>query len=365
MLYPLADLTLVTLAALVMLSRQGMYRAPWLFVVASFFARLLANALFGLSAASGQYYPEGTTSLLTSFASSLYLACYGTYALGVYVFDIIRRREDPLPKSKPVVEQGILAGERELTANTSALLFTDENDMVIQTSENFRFIMRQASGADINGTPLQTVLGITNEEYNTFKNTLITQKSVHDFAVRPSHLGKLARAWLTAIPSYDVLKRFNGMNMVVRIFSESRAGTLLTYEERALVEGILAAAGAQGEDSRQLMVDYFNANYKMLCDLAVRNSGLRVVTEMTNQLNNFALRNKWTVRVENREIMLTGKLELRDVGKIIRALLLSARGQVARAIGPEIVEKETTRFNLAIDVSTRALVDQYKLGGMA
>ncbi len=349
LLYALADLGLLFLLGRIILAQWEKFGGPWKYLAIAFTMKFLGEAVIQFPANQGMGFP-------LSLANFFHSAWYGFAALGLFLYDVVLTfRAAP---SSPV------ASRDELSPNASALLFTDEQDNVIKTSINFRYVMRLPDSIATAGTPLHTVLGIPELIYQDFKRQLRKQGNAKKYVMEPSYFRAGHKAWVTAIASLDQQRRYNGMDLVVQVVAEGVAGAGLTNEERALVENIFYISGVAGEDSENLLITYFNIHYRMLSGLAAQYEGSRRAAGLSDRVNQVAKQQKLMVRVLEQEINVTGDVKLDDLGKSVSILLAAAREYISGPAGSEIVLRETEYLHREADRSTKSLIKKYNLARM-
>lgn len=348
-LYALADLGLLFLLGSILLSQSGKFSGPWPYFALAFGLKFLGEAIIA--------YPSNfAAGFLLSFANLFHYAWYGLAAFGLFTYETVLTY--PFESPKPVLKTD------EAAPNASALLFTDEQDRVIKTSLNFRYITRLPDSISITGTPVQKVLGISDAVLQDLKNQIRKQGSVKKYVIEPSYFPSGSKAWITAIASSDQIRRYTGMNMVVQVLTESLAGASLTNEERALVENIFYLSGVSGEDVETLLITYFNTHYKMLAKLAVEYEGSRRAAGLSSIVNQVAKQQKLLVRVLEQELNVPENVKLDDLGKSISTLLAAGREYLSGLAGGETIQKETERLHREAGPSTKALIKKYNLARM-
>jgi len=349
LLYALADLGLLFLLGSIILAQWGKFGGPWKYFAVALGVKFLGEAVIQFPSNLGMGFP-------LSFANFSHYAWYGFAAFGLFMYDTVLAFQVAPPR--PV------ASRNAISPNASALVFTDEQDNVIKTSINFRYVMRLPDSIVTAGTPLHKVLGIPESVYQDFKRQLRKQGNVKKYAMEPSYFRAGHNAWITAIASSDQQRRYNGMDLVVQVVTEGVAGAGLTNEERALVENIFYLSGVAGEDSENLLITYFNIHYRMLAGLAAQYEGSRRAAGLSDRVNQVAKQQKLMVRVLEQEINVTGDVKLDDLGKSVSILLAAAREYMSGLAGVEIVSQETEHIHRETDRSTKALIEKYNLARM-
>jgi hypothetical protein len=350
LLYALADLGLLFLLGSIILSLWGKFGGPWKYFALGFGLKLLGEAVIQFPANLG-------TGFLFSFANFFHYSWYGFVAFGLFNYDTVLAYQFE-PSKKAVIKK------EEVSPNASALLFTDEQDNVIKTSINFRYVMRLPDSIVTAGTPLTKVLGISDDVFQDFKTQLRKQGNIKKYVLEPSYFRPGYKAWITAIVSSDQQRRYNGMDMVVQVVTEGLAGAGLTNEERALVENIFYLSGAEGEDSEKLLITYFNMHYRMLAGLASQYEGSRRAAGLSDRVNLVAKQQKLMVRVLEQELNVTGDVKLDELGKSVSILMAAAREYLSSLAGEEIVRQETEALHREADRSTKGLIKKYNLARM-
>ncbi len=349
LLYALADLGLLFLLGSIILSQWGKFGGPWKYFAAAIGMKFLGEAVI-------QYPANLGIGFLLSFANFFHYAWYGFAAFGLFTYETVLAYQFE-PSKKVAVKE-------EVSPNASALLFTDEQDTVIKTSINFRYVMRLPDSIVTAGTPLIKVLGLSEDVFQDFKTQLRKQGNIKKYVVEPSYFRPGYKAWITAIVSSDQQRRYNGMDMVVQVVTEGIAGAGLTNEERALVENIFYLSGAAGEDSENLLITYFNIHYRMLAGLAFQYEGSRRAAGLSDRVNQAAKQNKLMVRVLEQEINVPENVKVDDLGKSVSILLATGREYLSGLAGAETVRRETETLHREADRSTKSLIKKYDLARM-
>lgn len=351
----LSDLGLLFLLGRIILALWGFAGGPWRYFALAFVIKfagaivLQYPANFGVGAAGGQNF-------MLSLANLAHYGWYGVAAFGLIFYESLLTHQTQ-PVTTVVVSQ-------EVAPNASALLFTDEQDKVVKTSINFRYVMRLPDAIPTVGAPLQQVLGLSDATFQDFRTQLRKQGNVKRYVVEPSYFRAGYKAWVTAIASSDQQKRYNGMDVVVQVVTEGVAGAGLTIEERALVENIFYLSGATGEDSENLLITYFNIHYRMLAGLAFQYEGSRRAAGLSDRVNQVAKQNKLLVRVLEQELNVPENVKLDDLGKSVSLLLAAGREYLSGLAGAEIVMRETEHLHREADRSTKSLIKKYDLARM-
>jgi len=260
-------------------------------------------------------------------------------------------------------QQPVMVKE-DVSPNASALIFTDEQDNVIKTSINFRYVMRLPNSITTTGAPLHKVLGISDAVYQDFKTQVRRQGNIKKYMIEPAYFRAGNKAWVTAIASLDQQRRYNGLDLVVQVMAGEMAGAELTSEERALVENIFYLSGTAGEESKKLLISYFNVHYRMLSGLAVKYEGSRRAAGLSNRVNQVAKKQNLSVRVLEQEINAPENVTLDELGRSISILLAAAREYMSGLASMETVMRETERLHRETGRSTRDLIQKYNLGKM-
>ncbi|GAB4488905.1 MAG: hypothetical protein Fur0016_20330 [Anaerolineales bacterium] len=349
LLYALADLGLLFLLGSISLSLWGKFGGPWKYFALAVGMKFLGEAVM-------QFPSNLGTGFLFSFANFFHYAWYGFAAFGLLVYD--------MALSHPFGPATKVVAKEEMTPNASALIFTDEQDNVIKTSINFRYVMRLPDSIVINGAPLHKVLGVSEESFQEFKAQLRKHGNLKKYVIQPSYLRAGYKAWLTAIASSDQQRRYSGMDMVVQVLTESLAGAGLTNEERALVENIFYLSGASGTDNQNLLITYFNLHYKMLAGLAFQYEGSRRAAGLSDRVNQVAKQQRLMVRVLEQELNVPENVKLDDLGKSVSILLAAGREYMSGQAGKDVVIRETERLHREADRSTKILIKKYDLARM-
>lgn len=349
LLYALADLGLLFLLGRIILAQWGTFGGPWKYFALALGMKFLGEVIMQFPANLGMGFS-------LSFANVFHYGWYGLAALGLFIYDTVLTHQFEPPKPVLIKE--------EVSPNASALLFTDEQDNVIKTSINFRYVMRLPDSIATAGAPLQQVLGLPEDVFQEFKTQLRKQGNVKKYMVEPSYFRAGYKAWITAIVSSDQQRRYNGMDIVAQVVTEGVAGAGLTSEERALVENIFHLSGAKGEDSESLLITYFNSHYRMLAGLAFQYEGSRRAAGLSDWVNQAAKQQKLLVRVLEQEINVPENVKASDLGKSVSILLAAAREYISRLAGAEIVRRETEYLHREADRSTKGLIKKYDLARM-
>lgn len=349
LLYALADLGLLFLLGSIILSQSGKFGGPWKYFALAFGLKFLGETVIQLPT-------NLQTGFLLSFANFFHYTWYGFAAFGLLTYETVLAYQ--FGQSKPVVVK------KDVAPNASALLFTDEQDNVIKTSINFRYVMRLPDSIVTAGTPLIKVLGLSEAVFQDFKTQLRKQGNIKKYAVEPSYFRPGYKTWITAIVSSDQQSRYNGMDMVVQVVTEGVAGAGLTNEERALVENIFYLSGAAGEDSENLLITYFNIHYRMLAGLAFQYEGSRRAAGLSDRVNLVARQQKLMVRVLEQELNVTGDVKLDELGNSVSILMAAAREYLSGLAGAETVRQQTEHLHREADRSTKSLIKKYDLARM-
>ncbi len=352
LLYALADLGLLFLLGSIVLSQWGKFGGPWKYFALAIGLKFLGEAVIQFPANLGVNFP-----ISLSFANFFHYSWYGFAAFGLFMYDMALAYQ--LEPSEPVLLK------EEISPNANALLFTDEQDIVIKSSINFRYVMRLPDSIAIAGTPVQKVLGISDAVFQDLKSQLRKQGNLKKYIVQPSYFRAGYKAWITAIASSDQQRRYNGMDIVVQVVTEGLAGAGLTHEERALVENIFYLSGASGEDSENLLITYFNIHYRMLAGLAFQFEGSRRAAGLSERVNQVAKQHKLMVRVLEQELNVPETVKLDDLGKSVSILLAAGREYLSGLAGAEIVMRETEHLHREADRSTKSLIKKYDLARMS
>lgn len=349
LLYALADLGLLFLLGSIILSQWGKFGGPWKYFAVAIGIKFLGEAVIQFPANLG-------VGFLLSFANFFHYSWYGFATFSLLIYDMVLTHQFQPPKS--------ITAKETISPNASALLFTDERDIVIKSSINFRYVMRLPDSIVIAGTPVQKVLGISDAVFQDLKSLLRKQGNVKKHVVEPSYFRAGYIAWITAIASSDQQRRYNGMDMVVQVVTEGVAGAGLTNEERALVENIFYLSGVTGEDSENLLITYFNTHYRMLAGLAFQYEGSRRAAGLSDRVNQVAKQKKLMVRVLEQELNVPENVKLDDLGKSVSILVAAAREYLSGLAGAEIVMRETEHLHRETDRSTKGLIKKYDLARM-
>lgn len=349
-LYALADLGLLYLLGRITIAYWGFFGGPWKYFAAAFLLKFLGVVIL-------QYPSNFGAGFLFSIANFIHYSWYVLAAIGLFLYEVVFDLAVEQPST-------VVAAKEYVAPNANALLFTDEQDNVIKSSINFRYVMRLPENISTAGAPLVQVLGIPEAVYQDFKAQVRKQGNVKKFMVEPSYFRSGHKAWITAIASSDQQRRYNGMDMVVQVVAEGVGGAGLTGEERALVENIFYLSGMEGEDSEKLLVEYFNLNYRMLSGLAFQYEGSRRAAGLSERVNQIANKQKLLVRVLEQEINVTGDVKLDELGKSVSILLAAAREYMCDLAGAEVVRRETDHLHRDIDRSTKGLIKKYDLARM-
>ncbi len=350
LLYALADLGLLFLLGNILLSLWGKFGGPWKYFFIAIGLKFLGESIV-------QFPSNFGPGFLLSFANFFYYAWYGFAAFGSFMYDTALAYQ--FQPSEPIIVK------EELSPNASALLFTDEQDNVIKSSINFRYITRLPDTIAITGTPVQKILGISDVVFQDMKAHLRKQGHIKKYVIEPSYFRAGHKAWVTAIASSDQQRRYSGMDMVVQVLTEGLAGAGLTNEERALVENIFYLSGVTGQDSQNLLITYFNIHYRMLANLAMQYEGSRRAAGLSDRVNQVAKQNRLLVRVLEQELNVPESVKLDDLGKSVSILIAAAREYISGLSGAEIVMRETERMHREADRSTKSLIKKYDLARMS
>ncbi len=358
LLLSIADIGLLGLAILIFFSFEGhgSFRTPWRVIGIAFLLRTFGNLAYTYAVLRGLYAPNGQVNFLTGFSNFSYAYWYLLFTFGLFIYQVLLDFEIKGPKS-------LTPAQPSASPNARVLIFNDEKDNVIKASLNYSLAMHLPNQTQVIGAPLHTILGITDQVYSEMKDNL-KKTGVYTNVVPSSYLGKNQRVWISAIRSENVLKQYNGANIVLRVFAEARAATVLTSEENALAESILSNTGSQGADTEHLLLNYFSAHYKLLHGLATQFSGARIARALTEVINETANRNRWSMRIENQVLMVTGNMKTQEIGKALAVLIKAGRGYVSSNIGPEVVRRECDKLDQQMDKSTKTLMDMFRLSGM-
>lgn len=349
LLYALADLGLLFLLGNIILSLWGKFGGPWKYFAIAIGLKFLGESII-------QFPSNFGIGFLLSFANFFHYAWYGFAAFSLFMYDMALAYQ--FQPSEPIKVK------EELSPNASALLFTDEQDNVIKSSINFRYITRLPDSIAITGTPVQQVLGISDAVFQNLKSELRKQGNIKKYVIEPSYFRAGHKAWVTAIASSDQQRRYSGMDMVVQVLTEGLAGAGLTNEERALVENIFYLSGVTGQDSQNLLITYFNIHYRMLANLAIEYEGSRRAAGLSERVNQVAKQNRLLVRVLEQELNVPENVKLDDLGKSVSILIAAAREYMSSLAGAEIVMRETERLHREADRSTKSLMKKYDLARM-
>ncbi len=351
LLYALADLGLLFLLGSIILSQWEQFGGPWKYFALAFGLKFLGEAVIQFPANFGMGFP-------LSLANFFHYSWYGFAAFGLFIYDTVLTYQFEPQKPTTIKKE-------DVSPNASALVFTNEQDIVIKTSINFRYVMRLPDSIPTVGAPVHKVLGISDSVFQGLKSQLRKQGNVKKYVIEPSYFRTGYMAWITAIVSSDQQRRYSGMDMVVQVLTEGLAGAGLTNEERALVENIFYLSGASGEDSEKLLITYFNLHYKMLAGLAVEYEGSRRAAGLSDRVNQVAKQQRLPVRVLEQEINVPENVKLDDLGKSVSILLAAGREYLSDLAGTEIVARETERLHREADRSTKNLIKKYDLARMS
>lgn len=349
LLHALADLGLLFFLGSIVLAQWKVFGGPWRYLMLAIIVKFLGGSVFATPANFG-------AGFLTSFANFFHYAWYGLAAFGLFVYEtaLAHQFEPPAPPPKP----------QEVAPNASALLFTDENDIVIKTSLNFRYITRLPDSIPLTGAPASAVLGLSESDFQALKTQLRKQGNLKKYVIQPSYFRTGSKAWITAISSFDQQRRYTGMDMVVQVLTEGVAGAGLTNEERAMVENIFYLSGSTGEDVEDLLITYFNLHYRMLAGLAMQYEGSRRAGGLSRRVNQVAREQHLLVRVLEQELNVPEGVSVDDLGRSVSLLLAAGREYITDLAGADIVSQETERLHREADRTTRNLMKKYHLGRM-
>ncbi len=346
-LYTLIDLALISVLLTQMQDRKESAYTPLGLLAVAFGFKIMGNLAFGYA---GSLAAHPLPLALIRYAHAQW---YLPAILFLVVFDVLLQYERQ-DNSRQKAE--------ETRPNATALIFSDGENRIIKYSVNYRLLAQIPREIGITHTPLQEALGLAPEAYQKLQTELQTKNQVKGFAAESKHFGKGRKIWINAVNSYDAQHRYTGVNMVVRAFTESSAGMLLTIEEQALADSILVATGEEGEETDILLARYFNLNYKTLARMVIQYEGSRTAVGMTQAVNRIADKNHWSVRVLNDELNITGNIKKEELSRAISELLLTARGYVAAIAGTETLNEEIERINRQTDRSTKKVIEAYGLG---
>lgn len=272
MLYPVADLVILSISVFILFTFSGSNLALiWQVLAAGFILRAFGDLVYNYAIGLDLYWPGRQLNPVSLLSDTPYLASYLILALGVYM-----QRQ---------VEQARLAGPAlsnlpHAHGNSDVLIYTDHLGKLVSVSSNFVRLVQANVDADVLGLSLESALGLPDNP----ELTLVAEVNRLGY-IRARALNIVDRkrqphsVWLTAAANRQD-DEFTGADIVLRA---TLAEDVPDGETRALAGQIYVRSGELQVENLALVKAYFTARVNLLAGLLVSWGGhslSRVMEEM-------------------------------------------------------------------------------------
>lgn len=340
-IYPLADLaTLLFALRIAMVYRGGDYGLSWNLIIAGFIVNTASNLLFSYANSFDLYYPENKVDMLSSILiDAPYNFSYVLWLLGFYALRLTMSRQRPVETFvKP-----------DLIPNTHILIFTKNDNTVIQTSNNFWGIFE---AENVEGKRSTELLQIPEEEARFIHDKIQQEGKIADYPIRvKDRTGVEREAFISGIAITSSRKDYSGCILMLRLLVETdySLDNSLTQYQKLMVRHLQQTSGSREEaEIETLLFDYHLAYLAPLQNLVFQAGGTQLGMVFLENLKNQP-DHQWQLQFNDQTLLSRADYPLDVLRKELPLLLETAKKLAAQLTDPQLVEAEMQTITAQID----------------
>lgn len=350
-IYPIADLGLLMIVLYLFFAyEQGAYGFGWRLLLIGFILSQISDLIFSYASISDLYYPNAQVNWISSLGVDIPYNLSGIFwILGIYLLQILHGEHRPVE----------LGAEPKAIPNTHLLIFTQKDGAILEVSQNFRHCFPTDG---VEGKTLSEVLGLTRQEEAAITESLHTLKKLVDRPIqirRPTGEGQ--EGWLCGMAILTVLGDYSGANFLLRIFTpDGLKNDKLSEAERSVLHYLSNQnICAENNQVRQLLLDYYLAQIKLLYNLAFQEGGPALTQALLDELLAVAQRRGWPLKFHPQTIVAGTEYPVELLRTALPALLEAAKQFVAEIAETNLGENQLQQFNSQIGKAVHQNIVQY------
>ncbi|RMG95434.1 MAG: hypothetical protein D6706_12025 [Chloroflexi bacterium] len=258
-LYPLMDLVLLILSVRLFFAyRQGVYGGGWLWFLVGFVFLSVADLLFAYASTVDLYYPEQQLNFLSTLGVDVpYNLAYLFWIIGALKLGMFQQSARNVGVSDVIDE--IESATFNFVPNTHILVFTRQDDAVVEVSHNYPCVFQEES---VRGRYVGHVLGIADNEMEKLLEDIKRFKVV---AERPyfamTRFGK-QQVGISGMADTNPAGEYFGAMILVRLYcSDYSFDTRLSTYQREMIRSVLKKTGTErkrDDEAKTLLARYYS-----------------------------------------------------------------------------------------------------------
>jgi hypothetical protein len=353
--YPLADLGLAVMAALVLvLLKEGRFSLSWRLIFLGIFLMTASDLLFAFSTWRGLYYPPGEINALTIFTETSYCLAYVCSACGIFLYQQVWK----------IKENYILSMQTAPPAHFSAFLTTNRDDLLITASDNFHCLHGLPEYRSFDRQPLAQALGASPGEIQALIEQARDKGCIfhQPLAVSIPQARQPVQVWLTIMACNESEDIYDGSNIAVLADIPVPPEKRLPYsqEVQAMLKHLLARAGALPADELHALQVYFLETMRLLSSILYQFGGPKFSDSLFTELKQTITDANLPVRLDSQVFILPEAPSAGALAACLRPLLQTARGHVSNLVGPQIVAQELDELYKQFDPLILPLLEKHR-----
>jgi len=356
--YPLGDLVLFILSALILFSfEKGRFAVTWLFISLGFIVVSVSDLTFSYASWNEIYYPEGNLNFISFFVDVTYALSYLLLALGIYAYNL-------LLKARYAITINPISLEED--KKSSILIITRADSSVITFSENLQLLVGKRDKSQIENAPLAQALQADPLSIENAMLAVVKEGSICNHPLKMND-GSSPAVLLTALALINPQNEYTGAGIVLQadLSSQNEFEPPLSQEQKGLVESFLAKAGANLKEESRVLRYYFLEQIRLLFSLVYELNGQSVADMLLETITQKSKEKEWKIKIDNGQISISDEYEGKILADTISRLLQEVKTAASRIISPSLVVSEMQIVDRNMDPEVLNIVDRYRVRGGA
>ena len=354
--YILSDLVIFGVSLWIILTmHSGRLATVWGLIMWSNIIRAIADLLFTYATWNKSVLSADTFYNIYVLYNIPYISAYFLIALGMLANQIMIHEE--------AQDDSYLPGQKEI-AYCLALIFTNSQNNIITASNNISDLTFGKSSKELSGLPLYAALGADPLAVARMIQDC-TQKgyiSNYPLEVRNARLGKF-EIWMTAMRDRNTTSLFNGLNFLIRVKADDVNLPALNAEFRSIAQRIQTDTGQVSRENTSLLQEYLSVEVFALYKLVNSLAGGPAAQYMLDNFNQTAEFNQWNIRINQREIVVQGDHDEKELARAFIHLLKIVTGYAVDMTSAQVVAEEVKRTERGLEAKIIHAADDFGLRG--
>ena len=350
--YPLFDLIILTeILALYLLLGKGRFSLPWLLISIGFIVMAIADLGYSYADWNGLYDSE-QGNLISRLIDAGYLINYPIFALGIYSYRLVVK-----DFSKKRTGAEALAVQSSIP-NTLFVAFADQNDHLLDISENFLQWFGLKNKEAYLKNPLEDVLG-QPDGIEQILDTIKTKGKIANapLTINASMRGRM-NAWVSGIAIIQN-GAYIGANLVIKVYLQDvlPAEGLSEYHN-SVATYVLKKTESELPDFSGVLLNYASKTLQSLATLITEYNGKFVATTFYEGLQKDMPAG---IRLSAKGFEISEELSVNQLAERLKLILNQAYDNAAQQTSAATVTNIIQHLENEFDPMTLAVTQDYKL----